>query len=546
MAQTTPIRAQGAESTQLDALVIGAGFAGLYQLYRMRELGLNARAFETGSGVGGTWYWNRYPGARYDSTVEVYQYWISKALYRAWQPSERFPGQPESERWLNFVADHLDLKKDIQFNTRIQSATWREEDGGWDVMAADGQHIKTRYLLACCGMLSAPLHERFPGQSSFKGIMTHTGLWPKEGIDLKGKRVAVIGTGATGIQVIQTIAADVGALTVFARTPQYIVPMKNPKYTAQDWDGWCSRFDELKERVHTTFAGMDYDFSNPPWAELSPDERSAILEQHWNGGSLSMWVGTFPEMFSEQEVSDAISEFVREKMRQRLRYDPTLCDLLIPSDYGFGTRRVPLESGYLEAYLRDNVSTVNCRKTPIERIVPEGIKTADGKVHAFDVIIMAVGFDGGTGGLNLIDIYGREDRLLRDEWKQDLRTAMGLQVHGYPNLFTTGSPLSPSAALCNMPTCLQQQVDWITDCIAYARSHGKQVIEATQQFQDDWVRHHDELANATLVAKTPSWYTGTNVEGKSRRLISYIGGVNEYRRRCDELAASGYPGFAMR
>jgi len=546
MGQSTPVSPQGAQPESLDALVIGAGFAGLYQLYRMREMGMKVRAVETGSGVGGTWYWNRYPGARYDSTAEVYQYWISKDLYQAWQPSERFPGQPESERWLNFVADHLDIKKYIQFNTRIQSATWREADGRWDVMTAGGQHFDVQYLLACCGMLSAPLNEHFPGQSSFKGALTHTGLWPKEGIDLKDKRVAVIGVGATGIQVIQTIAPEVDSLTVFVRTPQYVVPMKNPRYGAEDWDKWSSRFDELKARVHNTFAGMDYDFDNPPWVEMTPAERTAIMEKCWDNGSLMIWIGSFAEMFSDPEVSEGISEFVREKMRQRLRHDPALCELLIPTDYGFGTRRVPLESGYLETYLRDHVQTVNCRKTPIERIVPEGIQTADGKVHEVDVIIMATGFDGGTGALSRIDIYGREGRLLRDEWQQDLRTAMGLQVHGYPNLFTTGAPLSPSAALCNMPTCLQQQVDWITDCIAYARDHGKQVVEATLQFQDDWVRHHDELANATLVPGTRSWYTGTNVDGKSRRLVSYIGGVNTYRRQCDELAASGYQGFAMR
>jgi len=532
----------------LDALVIGAGFAGLYQLHRMREMGLKVRAFETGSGVGGTWYWNRYPGARFDSTVEIYQYWFSRELYQAWQPSERFTGQPENERWLNFVADRLDLKKDIQFNTRIESAHWREADALWEVITADGQRINTRYLLSCCGMLSAPLNDLFPGQSSFKGTLVHTALWPKEGIDLKGKRVAVIGTGATGIQVIQTIAPEVDTLTVFARTPQYIVPMRNPRYTATDWAQWCNRFDELKERVHNTFAGMDIDFDHPPWAELTPDERTAILEEHWKDGSLSIWIGTFQELFVDPDVNEAISEFVREKMRQRLNYDPKLCDLLIPtaSDYGFGTRRVPLENGYLEAYLRANVQAINCRKTPIECIVPTGIKTSDGKIHEVDVMILATGFDGGTGALTRMEIRGRDGRLLRDEWKQDVRTAIGLQIHGYPNLFTAGAPLSPAAALCNVPTCLQQQVDWISDCIAHARSNGKHVIEATQEFQDAWVQHHDEIANATLVPNTKSWYTGSNVKGKTQRLISYIGGVNQYRQRCDELAATGYPGFMMR
>ncbi|MBR1223171.1 NAD(P)/FAD-dependent oxidoreductase [Bradyrhizobium sp. U87765 SZCCT0131] len=538
---------QAQTATVLDAVVIGAGIAGLYQLHRMREMGLNVRAYEAGSGVGGTWYWNRYPGARFDSEVEVYQYWFSEELYKAWTPSERFPAQPETEQWLNFVADRLDLKKDIRFDTRIASAHYREDDGRWDVVTSDGERIDTQYLLACCGMLSAPLNERFPGQSTFRGQITHTGLWPKEGIDLKGKRVAVVGTGATGIQVIQTIAPEVGSMTVFVRTPQYVVPMKNPKYAQADWDRWSGQFQQLRTRVRATFAGFNYDFENRPWAELTPGERTQVLETYWNDGSLSVWLATFPEMFFDEAVNAVVSEFVRDKMRQRLHGDPALCDLLIPTqaDYGFGTHRVPLETKYLEVYLQDNVVGVNCRRTPIERIVPEGIQTSDGTVHEADVIILAVGFDAGSGALSRIDIRGRGNRSLREQWQREIRTSMGLQVHGYPNLFTTGAPLAPSAALCNMPTCLQQQVDWISDCIGYARNAGKRVIEPTEDFEDRWVRHHDETAAATLVVKTDSWYMGSNVDGKPRRLLSYIGGAGAYHRQCDELAAGGYPGFRM-
>lgn len=539
--------AEDAPPTRLDAMVIGAGVAGLYQLHRMREMGLKVRAYDTASGVGGTWYWNRYPGARFDSQAEIYQYWFSEALYKAWQPSERFPAQPETEQWLNFVADRLDLKKDIQFGTRIVSAHYQEGTGRWLVTTAAGERIDTQYLLACCGMLSAPLADRFPGQSSFRGPITHTGLWPREGIDLKGKRVAVIGTGATGIQVIQTIAREVGSLKVFTRSPQYVVPMRNPKYSAADWQRWGERFHELKARVRTTFAGFDCDFENRPWAELTPAERTEILEKYWNDGSLAMWLATFPEMFFDEAVSAEVSEFVRAKMRVRLRNDPRLCQILIPGpgDYGFGTHRVPLENGYLEVYLQDNVEPVDCRATPIERIVPEGIRTADGRVHEVDVIIMATGFDAGSGALSRIDIRGRGGRSLKEQWSQEIRTAMGLQVHGYPNLFTTGAPLAPSAALCNMTTCLQQQVDWISECIAHARRHGKQTVEATKEFEDRWVQHHDETAAATLVVKTDSWYMGSNVDGKPRRLLSYIGGAGNYHRQCDELAAQGYPGFAM-
>lgn len=533
---------------QLDALVIGAGFSGLYQLKKLRDLGMKVRAVEAGSGVGGTWYWNRYPGARFDSQAEVYQYWLSEELYRSWQPTERFPAQPETERWLNHVADELDLKKDIQFSTRVRSAHFDEARERWLVTTEAGEKIDTQFVIACTGMLSAPLSERFPGQSSFKGEIHHTGLWPKEGVDLKGKRVAVIGVGATGIQVIQTIAPEVGAMKVFVRTPQYVLAMRNPQYTREDWSIFSKRFHELKERVQHTFAGFDYDFSSPPWADLTPEQRKEILERYWNDGSLATWVGSFPELFFEADVNEEVSEFVREKMRARLKHDPKLCDLLIPkqSDYGFGTHRVPLEHNYLEVYLQPNVEAIDCKKTPIERIVPDGVQTSDGQVHEVDAIIMAVGFDASTGALTRMDIRGRGGLSLKDKWQQEVRTSMGLQVHGFPNLFTTGTPLSPSAALCNMPTCLQQMVDWITGCIQYARQHAKQTVEPTAEFEDQWVRHHDEVANATLVVKTDSWYMGSNVDGKPRRLLSYAGGVGAFRKLCDEQAEQGYPGFAMK
>jgi len=531
--------------TRLDAMVIGAGVAGLYQLYKLREMGLDVRGYEAGSGVGGTWYWNRYPGARFDSQVEVYQYWFSEELYKAWRPTERFPAQPETEQWLNFVAGRLDLKKDIEFNARIVSARYREDVGRWDVLTDKGERIDTQFLVTCCGMLSAALSDRFPGQASFRGPIHHTALWPKEGVDLKGKRVAVIGVAATGIQVIQTIAPEVGSMTVFVRTPQYVVPMRNPKYSKEEWARYGARFHLLKQRVRQTFAGFDYDFENEPWANLTPDERTAVLEKFWADGSLSMWLATFPEMFFDESVNAVVSEFVRGKMRKRLRNDPYLCKLLIPSDYGFGTHRVPLENKYLEVYLQDNVKAVDCRATPIEQIVPEGIMTSNGEVHEADVIIMAVGFDAATGSLSRIDIRGRDNRSLKSQWAAEVRTSMGLQIHGYPNLFTTGAPLAPAAALCNMTTCLQQQVEWISDCIGYARERGKGVIEPTAEFEDRWVRHHDETAAATLVMKTQSWYVGSNVEGKPRRLLSYIGGVGNYHKQCDELATKGYPGIAM-
>ncbi|MFE1597606.1 flavin-containing monooxygenase [Methylobacterium sp. ID0610] len=530
---------------QLDAAVIGAGVAGLYQLYLLRKQGLTVKAFDTASDVGGTWYWNRYPGARFDSEGYIYQYLFSEELYKGWSWSEKFPAQPEIERWLHYVADRLDLRKDIRFNTTIASAHFDEATGRWRIETDQGQVIDARFLITCCGMLSAPLTEMFQGQDTFEGDLFHTARWPKEPVDFAGKRVGVIGIGATGIQVVQTIASTVGHLSVFVRTPQYVLPMKNPTYTPADQEAYKAKFHDLAARIPHTFAGFEYDFENGAWAEKTPEERREVLEQVWQDGSLKLWLASFAEMFFDDAVNAEVSEFVRGKMREELK-DPTLCELLIPTDYGFGTHRVPLERGFLRTFHRPNVSLVSVKDNPIAAITPKGLRLADGTEHALDVLILATGFDAGTGALTRIDIRGREGRSLKEEWGRDIRTAMGLQVHGYPNLFTTAAPLAPSAALCNMTTCLQQQAEWISNCIAYMRERGLQVIEADQQFQDRWVDHHDGIAEATLVTKTNSWYMGSNIEGKTRRLLSYIGGVGAYRQKCDEVSAGGYSGFIIR
>lgn len=538
---------QGVGTTQplvLDAAVIGAGVAGLYQLHQLRAQGLAVKAFDTASGVGGTWYWNRYPGAKFDSECYIYQYLFSEELYKGWSWSERFPGQPEIERWMNYIADKLDLRRDIEFDTTIKSAHFNEANGRWLLTTEAGQRIDAQYLISCTGMLSAPHANLFPGQDSFTGRIFHTARWPKEPIDFTGKRVGVIGIGATGIQVIQTIAPLVGQLKVFVRTPQYISPMDNPAYGPAEVAAYKARFEHLKNHLPHTFSGFEFEFDNGPWADLTPARRREILEANWRYGSLKLWLATCSEMFFDEKVSEEVSEFVREKMRERLK-DPRLCELLIPTDYGFGTHRVPLESNYLEVYHRPNVELVSVKDNPIESVQPTGIRLADGSLHELDIIIMATGFDAGSGALTRIDIRGRGGRSLKDDWNRDIRTAMGLQIHGYPNLFTTGAPLAPSAALCNMTTCLQQQTEWITQCIAYLGRQGAKVIEASKEVEDQWVAHHDEIANATLVTKTNSWYMGSNIEGKPRRLLSYIGGVGQYRQKCDEVAARGYPGFVM-
>ena len=530
---------------RLDAVVIGAGVAGLYQLHQLRELGLSVKAFDTASDVGGTWYWNRYPGARFDSESYIYQYLFSEELYKGWSWSERFPGQPEIERWLQYVTDRLKLRDDIRFETTITRAQFDEAAALWRIETDRGQLIEARFLIACCGMLSAPLTAVFPGQESFRGQLFHTARWPKEPVAFAGKRVGIVGIGATGIQVIQTIAGEVGHLSVFVRTPQFVLPMKNPTYSATDQEAYKARFHELAACLPRTFSGFEYDFEHGKWEDRTPEERREILEEVWQDGSLRLWLASFAEIFSDEAASAEVSEFVREKMRARLK-DPRLAEILIPTDYGFGTHRVPLEVNFLEAFHRPNVTLVSVKDNPIARITPRGIQLADGTEHELDVIVMATGFDAGTGALTRIDIRGRDGRSLKEEWGRDIRTAMGLQVHGYPNLFTTGAPLAPSAALCNMTTCLQQQTEWISRCIAHLRAMDLRTIEASEALQDQWVRHHDELAEATLVTKTRSWYMGSNVDGKPRRLLSYIGGVGTYRQKCEAVATGGYQGFDLR
>jgi acetone monooxygenase len=530
-------------TVEYDAIVVGAGVAGLYQLYLLRDMGLQVRLFDGASNVGGTWYWNRYPGARVDSPSHVYQYWFSDDILANWNWSERFPAQPEIERYLNFVADRCDLRKDIQFKTLITNAAYDQVEKRWQVTTDHGDTLSTRFLVSCTGMLSTPIAPSFPGRESFRGTVVHTARWPQEGVELAGKRVGVIGTGATGMQVIQTIASEVSHLTVFQRTAQYAIPMRNPRFTDADRAAYRARYPELKKQVQGTFAGFDTDLDPRAYRDLSPAERTAALEALWADGSLSFWIGGFRELFTDTDINEEISAFVRKKIRARVN-DSQIADTLTPTTHGFGLHRVPLETQYFEAYNRDNVELVDVSHTPIVAFTERGLKTTASE-YPLDVIILATGFDAGTGSLARMDIHGCDGRSLAAQWQQDICSTLGLQVHGYPNLFMVAGPLAPSTAFCNMTTCLQQQVEWITDCIRYVRDHGATAIEPTAEKEAEWVAHHDEVANGTLIVKTNSWYMGSNVTGKPRRLLSYIGGVGTYRQRCEEVKASGYEGFRI-
>lgn len=535
--------ASNGSGADFDALVVGAGVAGLYQLHRLREMGLKVRSIDAASGVGGTWYWNCYPGARVDSQSYIYQYWFSEELIDEWNWSQRFPTQPELERYLNFVADKLDLRKDIQFNTTVTSADWDEASARWIVRTDQGDELTTRFLISCTGMLSAPKVPPFPGREQYRGIVAHTARYPREGIDLEGKKVGVVGTGATAIQVIQASYGEVGELKVFQRTPQYAVAMRNPQFTDADRAHYKAKAKELYQRVNSTFAGFDFDPEYGSWYDHTPEKRREILETVWADGSLSMWVGSYAEVLTDEEVGEEVSEFVREKIRARID-DPKVAEKLLPYHYTFGTYRVPLELGYYDAYNCDHVELVDVSGAPIECFTETGLKTAAAE-HELDVVILATGFDAGTGSLSAMNITGRDGASLTQQWRKDIRSTLGLQVYGFPNLFTVAGPLAPSTAFCNMTTCLAQQVDWITDCIAWMLDGGRHTIEPTKERQDEWVQHHDDTANATLLMRTNSWYTGANIEGKPRRLLSYIGGAANYRQICEDVKRSGYQGFAI-
>ncbi len=527
----------------LDAVIIGAGFTGLYQLWSLRKLGMRVRVVDAAAGVGGTWYWNCYPGARTDSPSNIYQYWFSDELLEEWDWQQRYPDQQESERYFNHVADRFDLRKDITFNTRVDAMTWDDASRRWNVTTHTGETLNAQFVITALGPLSAPLVPPFKGHDTYKGKLVHTARWPREGVDLKGKRVGVIGTGATGIQVVQTIAPEVAQLTVFQRTANYAVPMINPRYNDADRAAMRAQYPVTREAIWTTFAGFDQQSQTRAYFTIPAEERREILEGLWNDGTLKIWVGAFNEIFVDPAVSDEVSDFVREKIRARI-HDPKVAEKLIPQDHGFGTRRVPLENGYFTTFNRDNVDLVDVRETPIECFTEKGIRTSAGETE-LDVIILATGFDAGTGGFLAMDIRGRNGLSLREAWKQEVRTTMGLQIHGFPNLFTTSAPYAPAAAFCNAPTCLQHQVQWITETIDYLRKHDRTVIEPTAETEQRWLAHHDELADQTLVAKTKSWYTGGNVEGKHFRLLSYIGGLPAYIEACDKVKEGEYEGFEV-
>jgi cation diffusion facilitator CzcD-associated flavoprotein CzcO len=527
---------------QFDAIIIGAGIAGMYQLYRLRQLGLAVRVYEAGSGVGGTWYWNRYPGCRFDSESYSYGYSFSEELLQEWEWSEHFAAQPETLRYLNHVADKFDLRRDIQFNARITSATYDEAGNCWEIQTENGGRARAPFLITAIGVLSAPQMPKIPGLEDYQGEWYHTGLWPHTPVNFAGKRVGVIGTGATAVQLITEIAKEVGHLTVFQRTPNFCAPLRNTPIDAETQKKIKASYPEIFKRCSETPAAFLHDFDPRSVFDVSPQERQEFYEKLWAAPGFTKWLGVFRDVLSDLKANETFAEFVRNKIRERVK-DPKVAEKLIPRDHPFGTKRVPLESGYYEVYNQDNVVLVDLHETPIERITAKGIKTSAAE-YEFDIIIFATGFDAVTGAFNRIDFRGVGGQTLKDKWADGPHTYLGLQSAGFPNLFTLVGPHN-GATFCNIPRCIEQNVMWVTECLRYMRQHDYKRIEATVEAEDAWTEHVAEMANRTLLPLADSWFMGANTPGKARNFLLYAGGAPNYRKKCEEVVANGYEGFRL-
>ncbi|MBR0871986.1 NAD(P)/FAD-dependent oxidoreductase [Bradyrhizobium tropiciagri] len=521
-----------------DVIIIGAGLSGMYQLYRLRELGLKARVFEAGTGVGGTWYWNRYPGARFDSESYSYGYSFSKELLQEWEWSEHFAGQPETLRYCNHVADKFDLHRDIQFECRVASAIYQDETRSWDVTLQSGARHSCRFLITAIGPLSTPTLPRIAGRESFKGESFHTARWPKDKVDFAGKRVAVIGTGATGIQTIQTIASEVGHLTVFQRTANWAAPLHNGKIDAATQAKIKAAYPEIFARCQETFACFIHTPDPRGAFEVSDAEREANYEKLYGERGFGIWQGNFKDILIDRSANATISDFIARKIRERVK-DQAVADKLIPKNHGFGTRRVPLETFYFEVYNQDNVELVDLSETPIETITPTGIRTTE-RDFEFDIIIYATGFDAITGSFDAIDVRGSGGARLKDKWKHGPETYLGLMVDGFPNMMML---MGPHTALGNIPRSIEYSVDWVTGLLRFAQAKGLTLLDATPEGTAGWTDHVKALGVGLLSNEVDSWMTGINrnVEGKQTRIIArYSGSAPAYRARCDEVAAKGY------
>ena len=529
--------------TDFDAIVIGAGFAGLYALHKLRDqLGLSVRVYEAASDVGGTWYWNRYPGARCDIESVHYSYSFCEELQQDWEWSERFAGQPEILRYLNHVADRFDLRKDILFDTRVNSMVWDDDASLWRVGTELGDTVTARYVISGAGNLSVPKTPEFDGVESFRGQVYLTGNWLDENIDFTGQRVAIIGTGSSGIQAISEIAKTAGHLTVFQRTPNYASPIVNGPADPDVVRAVKANYAQVREASRNHFLGVPYTQVQPSALAVSAAERRRTFDERWNAGGFRLFIDSYQDILFDKKANDTIADYIRERIHERVN-DPAVADLLAPKGYPYGTKRPPLETNYYEVFNQDNVTLVDIKSAPIESITETGVRTATAE-YEFDVIVLATGFDAMTGPLMKLGIVGRDGLKLSDKWAHGPRTYLGLTVSGFPNLFLITGPQSPSV-LYNMPLAIEDHVDFAAEAITYMRDRGLDVIEATLESEDNWVAHALEISSKTLLPETDSWYMGANIPGKPRICLLYVGGAPAYRATCDDVVANGYAGFTL-
>ncbi len=533
---------QSTAPVELDALIVGAGFSGLYQLHMLRNLrGLSVRVVEAGDSVGGTWYWNRYPGARCDSESHAYCYTFSKELTEEWDWSERYPGPDEILRYLNHVADRFELRPWLDLNRTVQSARFDQDSNRWQVECKDGNRYSAQFLITAVGCLSTANIPDIEGLDDFSGQWYHTGQWPRDGVDLSGCRVAQVGTGSTGIQAAPVIAEAAAHLTVFQRTANYSVPARNCALTDEVRQQQKRNAESIQQVMHSNTNGHPWKINPQNALDTAEHDRQAIYEQSWETGGLK-FRAAFADLLTDNTANDTAATFIRNKIRQVVK-DPETAASLSNIDHPYGAKRPPIDTHYFETFNRDNVDLVDLKKTPIVKIDRDGIQTSGGH-HAVDVIVFATGFDAMTGSLLRMDIRGRE-KSLADAWVAGPSNYLGLQVAGFPNLFTITGPGSPSV-LSNMPVSIEQHVEWITRCIDDVLAAGKTCIECTEDAMAGWVQHVNDVANATLLPTVKhSWYLGANVPGKPQVFMPYAGGLDQYRKACNDVATNGYEGFTL-
>ncbi|MEC9278292.1 MAG: NAD(P)/FAD-dependent oxidoreductase [Chloroflexota bacterium] len=526
---------------QLDALIVGTGFAGMYMLYRLRSLGLKVLAVDEASGVGGTWYWNRYPGARCDVESMEYSYSFSEELQQEWEWSDRYSVQPEILEYANHVADKFNLRSLIRFNSRITSAHYDEDYQSWDITTEGGEIYKAKYCVMATGTLSSVNNPKFDGWESFQGDWYVTGRWPHSNVDFAGKTVGIIGTGSSAVQAIPVIAGQAKHLTVFQRTPNYSIPANNRPLDSQEVSKFKRDYSSTREKARQNRAGIaSMVVGNKSVLEVTEEERVRELEKRWAEGGTN-FLAAFNDIGIDEGSNEIVAEFVRSKIRKTVK-DPATAALLAPTNT-IGCKRLCADTDYYETYNRPNVTLLDVNKTPIVKIVERGVETTEA-IYNFDVIIYAIGFDAMTGALLSIDIAGRSGLSLKDKWSEGPKAYLGLTIEGFPNMFTITGPGSPSV-LSNMMTSIEQHVDWISRCIDYMEKSGKNEIEALPDFENDWIDHVEETASETLRYSCNSWYVGANIPGKRRIFMPYSGGFDRYTKKCNEVAARGYEGFQL-